>query len=215
VNQEGETPTLQAVIQVALERYSHNLHTCMPASIVKYDRTKQIATVQPLLQRKTRDGVVLTYQVIQNVPCIFPRTATFGMTYELKPKDTGLLVFSERSLDKWLASKGEVMDPKDPRKFDISDAIFIPGLFPNSKPAYTEKDITILKNAQTRFRMYETGKMAFTNLASGEELIKIIHDLLIVLENALIRTAIGPQPFVPNTIQELTSIQTRLDTLLE
>jgi len=44
----NETPTLAQVIQTALERFSTDLHTAMPAAIVSYERATQKATVQPL-----------------------------------------------------------------------------------------------------------------------------------------------------------------------
>lgn len=211
---DNETPTLANVIQSALSRFASDLHTSMPASIVSYDRTKQKASIQPLLKRRTKDGVVFSYPVITNVPCYFPRTSTYQHTFELKPNDTGLLIISERSLDRWLEVGGEV-DPGDPRKHDFTDGIFFPGLFPFSQPAVAEQNITLFKNLNSRMRMYESGQFAFENLQSGEELVLVLSDLLQVLIDALIRTAIGPQPFTPSTIAALTDIKARLDTIKE
>jgi len=210
----NETPTLAHVIQTALKRFQTELHTCLPAEIVTYDRTKQKASVQPLLQRKTKDGVAFNFPVITNVPCRFERTSKFSITYELKPKDTGIIIVSERSLDVWL-NKGGLVDPNDLRKHDINDAIFFPGLFPFSTPAPAEANVALIQNDKTRFRLYENGKMAFTNLNSNEELVKVLSDLCQALISALTTTAIGPQPFTPSTISALTSVKSRLDTLKE
>jgi hypothetical protein len=186
----------------------------MPATIVKYERATQKATVQPSLKRRTRDGKVLSFPVVTNVPCLFPRTNDFSLTFELKPQDSGLLICAQRSLDRWLSSGGEV-DPQDPRKHSFTDGIFIPGLFAFNASAPAEQNVTVLKNKDTRFRIYENGKMAFANLNSGEELVLVLSDLCQVLIQALTRTAIGPQPFVPGTIAALSQIKSRLDTLKE
>lgn len=210
----NENPTLAQVIQTALERFSGDLHTAMPAQIVSYDRSKQQATVQPSFKRRTKNAEVFSYPVVTNVPCLFPRTNDFSFTFELKPEDSGLLICAQRSLDRWLESGGEV-DPQDPRKHSFTDGIFIPGLFSFNQPAPAEENITVLKNVNTRFRLYESGRMAFANLSSGEELILTLSDLCQVLIDALIRTAIGPQPFTPSTIAALQQIKSRLDTLKE
>jgi len=210
----NETPTLAQVIQTALERFSTDLHTAMPAAIVSYERATQKATVQPLLKRRTKNGEVLSWPVVTSVPCLFPRSGDFSLTFELKPEDSGLLICSQRSLDRWLVSGGEV-DPQDPRKHSFTDGIFIPGLFSFNRSAPAEENITVLKNKDTRFRLYEDGKMAFANLSSGEELVLVLSDLCQVLIEALTRTAIGPQPFTPGTISALSNIKSRLDTLKE
>jgi hypothetical protein len=66
--------------------------------------------------------------VINNVPVIWPRTSLGSISFPLTHGDGVLLIFSERSLDEWL-SNGGALAPNDPRQFDLSDAIAIPGLF--------------------------------------------------------------------------------------
>lgn len=116
-----------------LESYLGKLHVALPAEVVRYDHTKQKADVQPLLKRVYRDGRVERMPIIYAVPVIFPRTAIgagdASMTFPVRPKDTVLLLFSDRSLDEWAQHGGEVA-PDDRRKHDLSDAIAVPGLIP-------------------------------------------------------------------------------------
>lgn len=210
----NEQPTLQQVIQTALKRFQGELHTSIPAEIVTYDRGTQKASVQPVLLRKTVTGQTFKFPVITNVPCRFERSSKFSLTYELRPGDSGLLIISERSLDVWL-NRGGIVDPLDPRKHDINDCIFLPGLFPFTKPAPTQPNIALIQNDKTQFKLYENGKMAFLNQNSNEELIKCLSDLCQTLISALTVTGIGPQPFTPGTVSQLTSIKSRLDTLKE
>jgi hypothetical protein len=48
----------------------------------------------------------------------------------------------------------------------------------------------------------------------GEELTDLLERLLDTLQNAKVITALGPQPFLPNTITELLNIEADLETIL-
>lgn len=209
-----ELPTFSKVIQAHIDRALCQVHVSMPAEIVSYDRSLQKARVQPLLQRQRVDGQIISFPIISDVPCIFPRTSTSSFTFELKPGDTGTLLVSERSLDRWLTNGG-LVDPADFRKFDISDAQFIPGLFPFSDPAPAEANITKTQNDKSQFAMTEDGKFRIKNTDSGEEFVTIGVDLIQALIDALIRTSIGPQPFTPSTIAAFEDLKARLETLKE
>jgi hypothetical protein len=112
--------------------------------------------VQPTIQQRTTDGEVFDYPKIVSVPVVFPRSRYFSLTYPIEKDDTVLLVFTERSMDRWLRSGGTV-DPRDPRRHDLTDAVAIPGLYPFSEGTkvkepssveiqYKEASITIKAN---------------------------------------------------------------------
>lgn len=208
------TPTLSKVIQAHLERRLASVHVSMPAEVVSYDRNTQKVKVQPSLKRLREEGQVIDWPVISDVPVLFERTNTFSMTYEIKPGDSGAIIVSERSLDKWKLSGGKV-DPEDFRQHDISDAFFIPGLFDFSNNAPVEQNITLWQNDKTQMAMNETGQFRFKNLESGEEYVTIVVDLIQQLIDSLIRTGLGPQPFVPSTIAAFEDLKARLETLKE
>ena len=133
------TPVLAEVIREAFENRLSDLHTAMPGTIVKYDSRTQEASVQPLLKRAyiNEDGSegLDELPIIQGVQVAFPRAGKYFMTFPLAKGDPVLLVFSERSLDEWSASSGKVtLDPIDLRMHDLSDAIAIPGCYPDTKP---------------------------------------------------------------------------------
>ena len=135
----SNTPVLAEVIREAFENRLSDLHTAMPGTIVKYDARTQEASVQPLLKRAyiNEDGSegLDELPIIQGVQVAFPRAGKFFMTFPLAKGDPVLLVFSERSLDEWSASSGKVtLDPIDLRMHDLSDAIAIPGCYPDTKP---------------------------------------------------------------------------------
>lgn len=115
------------VVRNIVVNYMSNINTCLPATIETYDPATKKASVKPLLKR-TLNGQEIDTPVIENVPVIFPCTATAVVSLPINTGDGCLIVFSQRSIDDWL-SKGGNIAPTDPRLFDLSDAIAIPGLF--------------------------------------------------------------------------------------
>ena len=117
-----------------------NVHISIPGKINSYDHNKKQAGIIPLIQKKFANGDVLPYPVIENVPVIFPGTVNSIISVPVKKGDPGLLIFSEKSLERWLSSNIEDVEPGDPRRFNLSDAIFIPGLFTFSNPGRIQKN---------------------------------------------------------------------------
>jgi hypothetical protein len=122
------------VLMQAISHYMAKVYTCLPAAVVKYDATKKMATVKPLIKMKFNDGEELTMPEIPSVPVMFAGTKKSVIMFELKEKDTGLVLFSTRALELWLKGNGQEASAGSPRKFALSDGIFLPGLFPFSAP---------------------------------------------------------------------------------
>jgi len=118
------TGAIQTVIDVAMESFN----TCLPGTFETYNFSSQKASVQPMLTKKYADGVVQTFKPIAEVPVMFPRTKNSGITFPISRGDGCLILFTQRSMELYLNS-GKISNPGDPRKFDLSDAVAIPGLF--------------------------------------------------------------------------------------
>lgn len=159
----GETPSWAQIIQDALEGRLCELHTAIPAEIESYDGATGQANCQPLLKRKFKDGEVVDLPLCNNVPVVFPRTTTSYIHLPIKKGDVGLLIFSERSVDRW-KNFGGSQDPQDPRKHSLSDGFFIPGGYPATVPAVSPEDGALhLKNATSELIMREDGSMDLKN----------------------------------------------------
>lgn len=120
---KGLTETVRAAIEAALLE----ARTCTPARVQSYTASEQRATVVPLLQRRTATGEVISAPPISDVPVLFPRGGGFAFTLPLAAGDVGLLLCSDRSLDRWL-EQGGVVDPQSRRHHSLTDALFLPGL---------------------------------------------------------------------------------------
>ncbi len=124
------TPDLPSAIDSATLRVLSRVNTSIPGIVQSYDQTTQEATVLPAIKREvdTEDGTAIeALPVVPGVPVVFPGAGAYKITWPLAKGDTVLLVCSQASLDQWL-QRGGTVDPRDPRKFDLSDAVAIPGL---------------------------------------------------------------------------------------
>lgn len=123
--------TLQDLLARFRQSFSAQIHTSLPGKIVRYDATTQKADVELLIKDRYTDETgalqVKTFPVIPAVPVLFPGAGGYRITFPIAEGDTGLVMFTEASLDKWLVSGGTV-DPEDDRRHDLTDAVFQPGL---------------------------------------------------------------------------------------
>lgn len=123
-----DTVTLAEVLEsthdALMEKYNH----CLPGRIETYEYKKQKATVKPLIKKVFIDGDIISIPILTNVPVMFPRTKTSGITFPLSRGDGVIIFFTDRSLERWKSS-GDDVEPGDSRKFDLSDAIAAPGLY--------------------------------------------------------------------------------------
>ncbi len=124
-------PRLSDVIRIRINKALQDMHVALPGRVENYDATTQKASIQPVIKGLFEDeeGVrqVERLPVIPNVPVQWPQGGGYFISFPLAIGDTGLLLFSEASLDVWLNEGGEV-DPLDDRRNHLSDAIFIPGV---------------------------------------------------------------------------------------
>ena len=150
-------PLLRAIDQALTD-----IRVCLPARIESYDHTTQRAEVTPLLRRAYADGNVESMPVIAGVPVVWPRSGGASLTMPVKRGDGVMLVFADRSLDRWLVQGGEVT-PDDRRKHDLSDAIAIPGLYSFADPSPQDNnDDVLLQYAGSSLRMKADGDIEIT-----------------------------------------------------
>jgi hypothetical protein len=135
----GETPGLGELLAEAVAFARGSIATAIPATVVAYDPARQAVTVKPTVSGRYQDpetGALVPFPLptISNVPVAFPSSAGFAITWPLAPGDTVYLVVADSSLDEWKAGGAPENVPQDVRRFDLTDAIALPGLRPFSRP---------------------------------------------------------------------------------
>ena len=150
---------LSEPLRAAVESVMSELHVCLPGRIERYDHTEQRAEVKPLLRRSYLDGDESDMPVIADVPVVFPRSGGASLTMPVNSGDGVLLVFADRSIDRWLAQGGEVT-PNDRRKHDLSDCVAVPGLysFADLSPQDNNEDV-LLQYGGGEFRILPSGEI--------------------------------------------------------
>lgn len=120
-------------IRQAINASLDNVHTTLPGRVETYNASKKSATIQPLIKKKFAKET-LSMPVLVDVPVVFPSTQNAIISFPLAKGDGVLLLFSERDIDSFLSGTMEETEPEDPRKFSLSDAFCIPGLFSFGNP---------------------------------------------------------------------------------
>lgn len=153
------TPDLHQVIKETIEWVLGNLNTAIPARVLDFDAERQEASVQPVIKSRLKDGRVLSRAPITGVPVMFPAAGGGILTFPVQRGDTVLLIFSQRSIDRWVQSDGGEIDPGDNRKHDISDAIAIPGLFPFPRALSADPESVIIKFSGAQIKLAPDGSV--------------------------------------------------------
>ena len=121
--------TVRAVVDAALA----DVHTHIPAQVISYNATDNTVSVKPCINRIRTDdpnnATTVELPVISDVPVQQFGSGDLLFTVAPAADSYGTLHIAERELEQWL-TKGGIVDPGSSRKFDISDAIFYPGVYP-------------------------------------------------------------------------------------
>lgn len=140
---------LITALQVATENALGEINTTLPGKIISVNGNRVV--VQPTMPKQLASGDALDAPNVVEVPVVWPyaQAGKIGLTMPLRPGDGVLLVFAQRSLEGWLS--GNAGAPDDPRRFDLSDAIAIPGLMSNAPAPSTNQLELFFNNAKLRF----------------------------------------------------------------
>ena len=120
---------VKALVDAALA----NVHTHLPAQVVSFNATENTVEVQPCINRIRTDDpnneTTIRLPVIDDVPVQQFGSGDLLITCAPAEGSYGTLHFSERAIDQWLLQAG-IVDPGSARRFDLSDAVFYPGVYP-------------------------------------------------------------------------------------
>lgn len=135
----SETADMGELLAETIAFVRGSINTAIPATVVSYDPARQTVVAKPTITARFQDGetgVILPFPLptVANIPVAFPSSTGFAITWPLFPGDTVYLVLADRGLDEWKATGAAENFPQDSRRFDLTDAVAIPGLRPFTKP---------------------------------------------------------------------------------
>lgn len=204
---ENETRSLDIVIADAVDKKLYETHTWLPA-VVTNVRGNQLVDIQPQLLRKYKDGKLVKIPVIQNVLVGMPRGKSYWIKLPVAVGDTGIALFCERSIDRWGVSGGFV-DPQDSRKHHVSDAIFIPGIYPSNDQVVGAATDMVLHNGAAEIQLQPAGTFKMKNATN--ELLDLLTQTVQAIIDARVNTMLGPQQVI--NFEDFEDLLAKLNTL--
>lgn len=192
----------------------NTVHTCLPGRIISFDASTNKATIQPALNKAYLSGAE-PMGIMSNVPVLFPKNIYFPIV----EGDYVLVLFAERAIDLWLTNGG-VVTPNDPRKFNLSDGIAIPGLQPfNADFSNRNADDFQITYAGSSIRIKSDGSVIIessSTIAIGTqttEILNILSQLMQLLQGATVMGAAFGGPLNPAFTAQVALIQAQLNSI--
>lgn len=123
----ADAGTLAGVLKYALRKASMNTEDMLPAKVIAYDRTKNIAQVQPLIAVLTTDGKTQSRAQIAEVPVLALGGGGFVVNFPIKTGDLGWIKANDRDISLYLQGLSE-SKPNTLRLHSFADGLFIPDI---------------------------------------------------------------------------------------
>lgn len=141
---DGETKTWPEIYKAYIDKAMRECRVWLPVTVLSVVKASPESVahvaVQPTLLRVFSSSplpvpIPVPIPPLQNLPVLYPRGTAWGMRYPIVPGDSGIALFCDRSLDLWKAQPLPLpIDPQNLRTHDLSDGVFIPGLYPLLSP---------------------------------------------------------------------------------
>lgn len=108
---------------------SFRTRVAIPCIVQSYNSTQNTVECQPAIREEViRDDNSTEYiqlPLLINVPVVFPNTGKYGIKFPINQGDEVLVIFADGAIDNfWL--KGNIQNPVEARRHDLSDGIAIP-----------------------------------------------------------------------------------------
>lgn len=177
---------LQEALSASFQAQMNNIYTAIPCVVVSVAGPSRV-NIQPSVNQKMKAGGVKERPVILEVPISFPVSKSGGMTFPISPGDTGIAVFSMRSIEAWKSGDGYPSTPLNFAKMDKNDAMFIPGIQPQSTSANDPSKHSFSHSTSDTVMFAGLGTANETEVRlqpSGNILIKTNKDVSVECDNA-------------------------------
>jgi len=150
------------------------LNTILPGRVTAFDGKNKIS-VQPVIKRKFKGKDATPMPILEDVPIMYFGAGSYWVTTPPAIDSWVLLLVSQRSIDAWKNSSGDVIDAKSPRTFNISDAVAVMGLLPFDS-GFDVGDGLTLKNLDSDAIIHLVDNNI--NIATGDATIDIKDDII-------------------------------------
>lgn len=158
-----------------IQKASFDIRCCIPGIIQSYNAENNTAEIQPAIREEVvnEDNSVsyVNLPLLINVPIVFPSTKLGGVRFTLEKGDECLVVFSDLSYDNFWTS-GNVQNPIEVRRHDLSDGIAIPCVLSQPNTKAVEEGFTVTYG-EAKIKM-QNDEITFYNSNGSVTLDKLI-----------------------------------------
>lgn len=198
-----------------LENRISRINTTQLGMITAVSDDSKTCTVL-LANKRNFQGKVEDQAELLEVPIFYPSVGGFVITLPIKDylPCPCMILFAQRSLDKWIGGEGENSHTEDSRMHDISDGMAFVGMSAKSIDNINSKNFEVRSwDGKSKFEFSEDGKFRFTN--GSEELLQILSDTLSALSKTKAQVGWGSSKGVHpiDTIPDFIKLKSRLKEL--
>lgn len=124
----GERSRLWPALLSMLRQFEIRSDQLLPATVISYDRTANVATVQPLIMLVTVGGDTIQRHPLTQVPALSLGAGGFHIGFPIAPGDLGWIFAADRDMSLFKQSLAQSA-PNSTRLHSFADGMFIPDVF--------------------------------------------------------------------------------------
>jgi hypothetical protein len=121
--------TLGGTLRSVFRKMMQGTDGMLPATVVSYNRTTNMATVRPIVALLTTGGAIVPRASVASVPVLALGGGGFVLNFPLQPGDRGWIEASDRDISLFMQSMSDDQPPNTMRLHSFEDGRFIPDVF--------------------------------------------------------------------------------------
>lgn len=164
----------EALLKAVQTRTRGAMRTIIPGEVLSFNAATQTATVRVSVASWRMDPdldepVAFFPEPIANCPVYYPGGAGWSTRTPIEAGDRCLILVAERSIDEWMATGNRVAALDLGRRFDLTDAIVLPGLRPAADPLadFNDESFEVIHENGTVLRLNPDGTVYLGNSTTG------------------------------------------------
>lgn len=140
------------MFNVVLQKFLQGVDDMLPAKVVAYNRTTNMAQVQPVVSMLTTQNQVVPRAQVLSVPVTQLGGGGFMLNFPVKPNDLGWIKANDRDISIF-KQLWAMCVPNTARKHNFADGTFIPVAFVNFVIANSDANNLVLQALDASIRL--------------------------------------------------------------
>lgn len=122
---DANDASLPGLIAQMIKNNNINLEDCMPATVISYDRSSNVASIQPQIHMVATDGTAIKRGPLAKIPVLTLGGGGFIINFPVTGGSRGWIKATDRDMSLYMQSMS-AQPPNTSRLHSFSDSFFIP-----------------------------------------------------------------------------------------